>query len=435
MIGRGSLLKMNFKCRFRYMGSLSGMLQRRYQYLGPSFRHIRLYSRWRKEDAPRGDGKNQARGLDIPFEDHYKIRSNIELLIQDYAKKPIPPITYEYLTQYKPPLEKNEEFMLSIQTVNLLLCYTCRQLQTIQNLPYIVVLNPNIELTNSLYLRTLATLLNVEYPYGLHHRDTMVDLLKNFLEEHQDTLTTLAAGFQEVMKFYDHEHVFKFLNLHLRNRISMKMLAIHHLALLEQSDRFHQGIKSNEIGILYKDLKISSLVEQVGEFVNDLCSISYDNNVPVKIMEGHDVTFTCIPTSLEYVLTEVLKNSLRAHIEHANEDNLLTQKPVEVTIVRNDNELQIRIRDFGGGIPPLVEEKMFDYSYSTVAERKNDTGAEAYILPGESVNNVSGMGFGLPMCRAYMEMFDGRLDIQSLWGWGTDVYIRITGPTKEMLRS
>lgn len=424
---------MNLLCGFRYVGVLNGLLRHRYQHL--ALRQFRLYSRWRKETLPRGDGRDRSTGLNIPFEDHYKIRSHIELLIQDYAKKPIPPITYEYLTQYKSPLQNNEEYMLSIQTVNLLLCYTCRQLQAIQNLPYIVVLNPNIELANTLYLSTLETLLNVEYPYGLHHRDTMVNLLTNFLEEHQDTLTTLAVGFQEVMKFYDHDHVFRFLNLHLRNRISMKMLATHHLALLEQSDRFHHGIRSDDIGILHRDLKISSLVEQVGEFVNDLCSISYDLNVPVNIVEGHDVSFTCIPTSLEYVLTEVFKNSLRAHIERSNAENLLTQKPVEVTIVRNDNELQIRIRDFGGGIPPAVEEKMFDYSYSTVAEKKNDTGAEAYVLPGEHVNNVSGMGFGLPMCKAYMEMFGGRLDIQSLWGWGTDVYIKLTGPSKEMLQS
>ncbi|SJM87385.1 related to [Pyruvate dehydrogenase [lipoamide]] kinase, mitochondrial [Zygosaccharomyces bailii] len=390
----------------------------------------RCHSQWRKDFLPRGDGKNQSAGLNIPFEDHYKIRSHIELLIQDYANKPIPPITYDYLTQYKPPLRNNEEYLLSIQTVNLLLCYTCRQLQAIQNLPYIVVINPNIELTNSLYLSTLETLLSIEYPYGLHNRNTVVKLLTNFLEEHQDTLTTLATGFQEVMRFYDQEHVFNFLNLHLRNRISMKMLATHYLSLLDQSTEKNSG---NCIGVLNKDLKVSSLVEHVAEFVNDLCSISYDRVVPIKIVEGQDVAFTCIPTSLEYVLTEVLKNSCRAHIERSTMGNRLLEKPVEVTIVRNDNELQIRVRDFGGGIPPNVEKRMFDYSYSTVAEKKNDTGAEAYILPGESVNNVSGMGFGLPMCKAYMEMFNGRLDIQSLWGWGTDVYLKLTGPTKEML--
>lgn len=97
--------------------------------------------------------------------------------------------------------------------------------------------------------------------------------------------------------------------------------------------------------------------------------------------------------------------------------------------------MQIRIRDYGGGISPAVEERMYDYSYSTVSEKAKDTGAEAYMIPGEDVNNVSGMGFGLPMCKAYIDMFDGGLDVQSLLGWGTDVYIKLKGPSKEMLES
>lgn len=368
--------------------------------------------------------------LHLGFEKHYKIRSNIELLIQDYAHKPIQPITYEYLTHYKPPLRDNAEYMLSIKTVNLLLSYACRRLNAIQELPYIVVLNPNIEISNSLYLKTLETLLSIEYPYGLQNRETMIKLLTKFLDEHQDTLVTLARGFQEVMEFYPKESVFSFLNQHLRDRISMKLLATHYLSLLDQSAK---GGQSKMIGVLHKNLKISDLIRQVSEYVNDLCFVKYDRTVPVSILAGKHITFPCIPTNLEYVITEVLKNSSRAHIESSTAENDLTEKPIEVTIFRSDGELQIRIRDFGGGIPPDVEDKMFDYSYSTVAEKKKDTGAEACMLPGEEVNNVSGMGFGLPMCRAYMEMFDGTLDIQSLYGWGTDVYIKLNGPSKEML--
>ena len=368
--------------------------------------------------------------LELGFEKHYKIRSNIELLIQDYARKPIQPITFDYITKYKPPLKDTAEYMLSIKTVNLLLSFTCRQLNAIHELPYIVVLNPNIEISNSLYLKTLETLLSIEYPYGLQNREAMTKMLIQFLDEHQDTLVTLSRGFQEVMEFYPKESVFTFLNQHLRDRIAMKLLARHYLSLLDQSKRSEPG---KMIGALHKNLKISDLIHQVSEYVNDLCFVKYDHTVPISILAGDDVTFPCIPTHLEYVITEVLKNSSRAHIEATTPDCDLTEKPIEITIVRSDNELQIRIRDFGGGIPPKVEDKMFDYSYSTVAEKKKDTGAEAYMIPGEDINNVSGMGFGLPMCRAYLEMFDGALDIQSLWGWGTDVYIKLNGPTKEML--
>lgn len=378
-----------------------------------------------------GNNDYDSYGLyELGFKKHYKIRSNIELLIQDYAKKPIEPIDFGYLTLYKPPLRDNAEYMLSIKTVNLLLSYTCRQLDAIQKLPYIVVLNPNIEISNSLYLKTLETLLSIEYPYGLQNRETMVKLLTSFLDDHQDTLVTLARGFQEVMECYPKEAVFQFLNQHLRDRISMKLLATHYLSLLEQSK---SGSPGNMIGVLDKNLKISSLVHQVADYVNDMCFVKYDRTVPISIMAGSDVTFPCIPTTLEYVVTEVLKNSSRAHIETSTPGNDLTEKPIEVTIVRKDDELQIRFRDFGGGIPPAVEERMYDYSYTTVSEKAKDTGAEAYMLPGEDLNNVCGMGFGLPMCKAYVEMFDGRLDIQSLLGWGTDVYIKLKGPSKEMM--
>ncbi|CAR21184.1 protein kinase PKP1 [Lachancea thermotolerans CBS 6340] len=366
---------------------------------------------------------------EVGFEELYRIRSNTQLLIQDFAKKPIPPLSYEFLTQYKVPLTENQKYTLTIQTVNLLLMYTCRRLVAIQRLPYIAVLNPNIEQTNRLYLRTLESLLSLNYPYGLHDQGVMTKKLTEFLDDHQDTLVTLSRGFQEIMDFFPKEAVFDFLNLHLRDRIAMKLLATHYLALVSQ--------KSNEepvIGVLHKNLKISELVRRVEEFVGDLCFVKYDHQLPIEILEGEDVTFPCIPTDLEYVLTEILKNSSRAHIENSVPENNTAEKPIEVTIVRNDNDLKIRIRDFGGGIPPDVEDRMFDYSYSTVNSDAKDSGMSAYVIPGEDVCNVSGMGFGLPMCKAYMEMFGGSVDIQSLWGWGTDAYICLKGPSPNLLK-
>ncbi|CUS23249.1 LAQU0S09e00540g1_1 [Lachancea quebecensis] len=366
---------------------------------------------------------------EVGFEELYRIRSNTQLLIQDFAKKPIPPLSYEFLTQYRVPLTENQKYTLTIQTVNLLLMYTCRRLVAIQRLPYIAVLNPNIEQTNRLYLRTLESLLSLNYPYGLHDQGVMTKKLTEFLDDHQDTLVTLSRGFQEIMEFFPKEAVFDFLNLHLRDRIAMKLLATHYLALVSQ--------KSNEepvIGVLHKELKISELVRRVEEFVGDLCFVKYDHQLPIEILEGEDVTFPCIPTDLEYVLTEILKNSSRAHIENSVPENNTAEKPIEVTIVRNDNDLKIRIRDFGGGIPPDVEDRMFDYSYSTVNSDAKDSGMSAYVIPGEDVCNVSGMGFGLPMCKAYMEMFGGSLDIQSLWGWGTDAYICLKGPSPSLLK-
>ncbi|AAS51804.1 ADL116Cp [Eremothecium gossypii ATCC 10895] len=363
----------------------------------------------------------------LSFEQLYQLRSNLEMLIQDYAKREIPRITYEFLTEYVPPLSDNERFMLSIKVLNMLLTYTCRRLLALQRLPYIAVINPNIEESNRLYLKTLESLLAIELPYGLHDHAAMREKLITFLDDHGDTLVTLSKGFEEIMDFYPQQKVFDFLNIHLRDRLSMKLLVTHYLRLVEQSSG------ADCIGVLDKRLNIAELVKRTEEFVGDLTFVKYDRIVPVNILEGHDVTFACIPQDLEYVLQEILKNSARAHIENHTPSNYSAEKPIEVTIVRSYEDLEIRIRDFGGGIPPDVEDRMFDYSYTTSEKDAKDTGMSAYIIPGQDVSNVSGMGFGLPLCKAYVEMFNGELDIVSLWGWGTDVYIRLKGPKESLL--
>ena len=45
----------------------------------------------------------------------------------------------------------------------------------------------------------------------------------------------------------------------------------------------------------------------------------------------------------------------------------------------------------------------------------------------ESSSSLAGLGYGLPLGRAYAEHFGGGIVVQSLWGWGTDVYLKLRG--------
>ena len=38
---------------------------------------------------------------------------------------------------------------------------------------------------------------------------------------------------------------------------------------------------------------------------------------------------------------------------------------------------------------------------------------------------IAGLGYGLPLSRLYVEYFGGRLDLVSLPGHGTDVFVRV----------
>jgi signal transduction histidine kinase len=102
----------------------------------------------------------------------------------------------------------------------------------------------------------------------------------------------------------------------------------------------------------------------------------------------------------------------------------------------------IRIRDRGGGISPQVSGKLWEYGFTTFNEDEmNDKlsggdgsgGMNALdVISGGAGggSTLAGLGYGLPLGRAYAEYFGGGIAVQSLWGWGTDVYLSLRGVGK-----
>ena len=108
----------------------------------------------------------------------------------------------------------------------------------------------------------------------------------------------------------------------------------------------------------------------------------------------------------------------------------------------------IRIRDRGGGISAENLPKIWSYSFTTfnspsslssssssssatTPSNDDDDAAIGNIITTSSSTSpnttIAGLGYGLPLSRAYAEYFGGRIDVQTMWGWGTDVYLRLRG--------
>ncbi len=96
----------------------------------------------------------------------------------------------------------------------------------------------------------------------------------------------------------------------------------------------------------------------------------------------------------------------------------------------------MRIRDRGGGIPPEALANIWSYSFTTfnkdeVDEASDDTGGSAGLNAishsGTDQSSIAGLGYGLPLGRAYAEYFGGAIAVQSMYGWGTDVYLTLQG--------
>lgn len=111
--------------------------------------------------------------------------------------------------------------------------------------------------------------------------------------------------------------------------------------------------------------------------------------------------------------------------------------PIKVVIADgSDNEdVVIKVSDEGGGIPRSNMKKIWSYLFTTadpsiqegmVGDNEDDHSTEPPL---------AGLGYGLPISRAYCRYFGGDLSIMSMEGYGTDafVYLARLGNTREPL--
>ena len=367
-------------------------------------------------------------------------------------------------------------------TLSLLPARLASRIQALRNLPFIVVSNPYVSKIYHNYLHSLSTLI----PYQqrrittLEEENQFGDVLADLVQTHTNTIPVLARGFLECRKYVSPADVTSFLDTHLRARIGTRLIAEQHLALhyasqpmndsSAGSDASKNSIPPNYIGVIDTALQPARIIRQCEDFVGEICELKYGVRPSLKIGGEPDASFAHIPVHIEYIITELLKNAFRASIENGNE-----REPIEVTIASapdvpgdqppisgdkdndtgfeldsdgdraNRNEsigystpssqsITIRIRDRGGGIPPEVLPHIFSYSFTTFSdmdfqssENGNIDALNTISASGGHLSSIAGLGYGLPLSRAYAEYFGGSIAVQSLWGWGTDVYLTLQG--------
>jgi signal transduction histidine kinase len=377
----------------------------------------------------------------------------------------------------RPPLSEQALFSSANFTLSLLPIRLAHRIQALRNLPFIVVSNPNISKIYNNYLHSLSTLL----PYksktisNLEDEIHFTSVLADLVETHAHTIPILARGFLECRKYINPLDVTKFLDEHLRARIGTRLIAEQHIAL-HISSQPHQDPKSNAnyidpsssyIGVIDTALQPASIINSCGNFVSEICELKYGVR-PTWIIDGEpSMTFAFVPVHLEYIITELLKNAFRATVESGR-----SHEPVVITITaepepprgprsgqtKNQNSTQgfsvdenppikpfedsapgvtIRIRDRGGGISPEVLPNIWSYSFTTFSDEDELPGQthgggnmDALNLissAGGEGSSIAGLGYGLPLGRAYAEYFGGGIAVQSLYGWGCDVYLKLKG--------
>merc|ERR1712203_961950 len=89
--------------------------------------------------------------------------------------------------------------------------------------------------------------------------------------------------------------------------------------------------------------------------------------------------------------------------------------PVNVVIRPGTYDVEIKVSDKGGGIKRRVLKQVWGYGISGQVDQSSAS------APGP----MGGYGIGLPLAKLYARYFGGDLVVSSVYGFGTDVSIRL----------
>ncbi|KAM3452394.1 hypothetical protein MY3296_004550 [Beauveria thailandica] len=254
------------------------------------------------------------------------------------------------------------------------------RLRDMQQLPYVVVTNPHINDVYNLYYKAFDTFRKIKEVKTLEDNDRLCEIISENLKGHLTVIPKLAMGILECRGLMNPQDLDKFMNTILRSRISRRVIAEQHLSLTEtyHSPHFSPGAKLSEsdfIGEVFIRCQARDVIDRCARAITALARSTNgpDAEVPAIHVDGHlNASFPYILSHLEYIIGELLRNSVQAVIDRqaklrekaaaaaaaasttsTTPDAALIQPPppIEVTICEAQEHVIIRISDRGGGIP------------------------------------------------------------------------------------
>ncbi|KAK2023974.1 alpha-ketoacid dehydrogenase kinase [Colletotrichum zoysiae] len=345
------------------------------------------------------------------------------------------------------------------------------RIRDMQQLPYVVVTNPHIKEVYELYNNAFDTFRKVKEIKNLEDNEKFCQIIGGMLKAHLTVIPKLSMGILESRGRMDAKDLDKFMNTILRSRISRRVIAEQHLALTEtyHSPWFSPGAKLSEsefIGEVFIKCIAKDVIERCTRAVQSLARSTYGQDVelPEIKVEGHlEASFPFILSHLEYIIGELLRNSVQAVVERRQQQQQQQQQgknkdtevpPIEVTICEAQQHVIIRISDQGGGIPREELPYLWSFSKGPQSQRRlenlgrvpklaatmqelhvsDELGRADMKTPshGSSLASMTTrppdlrLGMGLPLSRVYAEYWAGGLELHSLEGYGVDAFLQIS---------
>ncbi|CAG8493791.1 12707_t:CDS:2 [Ambispora gerdemannii] len=379
-------------------------------------------------------------------------------ILDRYVSQPVHTITLRQLVFFGRNLTEERLIQSGNYVRSELPIRLAHRIHDIQNLPFIVGTNPRIAMVYDLYWSAFEKLRQFPPIKTMEDNDAFCTAVKGLLKEHLVVIPQLAMGINECSGHIPEEQINRFMYKMLRSRLSRRVLAEQQIALTENwhDPGYCEEIMSGGyIGVVSTRCNARDIVEKVAKMTRKLSQNKYGIVPPEVLLDGEqDTTFAYIPEHIEYILYELLKNSMCGVIEkHApassisrstRTDNISLSNssslpPIIVTICSGPTDIHIRVSDQGGGIPDEIYSHI--WSFSSSHKLSDDKKSENKFLNFEKVPKMAGtveeqedamippllhLGIGLPLSKVYTEYWGGALKILTMDGYGTDAYVKIT---------
>ncbi|KAK5016913.1 putative protein kinase [Cryomyces antarcticus] len=388
-------------------------------------------------------------------------------VLDEWVQRPAHPISLKQLTFFGRSLSESRLLSSANYVRTELPIRISHRLRDMQTLPYVALTNPHISHVYELYYSAFERLRKIEPVKTVEDNDGYCKIIKETLREHLSVIPRLAMGVLKIQGLMGAEETDKFMNTLLRSRISRRVIAEQHLALTEtfHSPWHFPDAKTSQtdpqeefVGEVFLRCNAAEVVTRCANTATELIRRAHGSQVllPEIKLQGHlNAAFPYIPSHLEYIVGELLRNSIQAVVEQRGG---CKPPPIEVLICEAAQHVIIRISDQGGGVPREILPHLWSFSKGPRRQKRlenlervpkmaatmqelrvpdskstpehNDR-PEKHDYDG-SLSSLSGrppdlrLGIGLPMSRIYAEYWAGSLELHSLEGYGVDAFLQIS---------
>nr|POE65666.1 [pyruvate dehydrogenase (acetyl-transferring)] kinase 2, mitochondrial [Quercus suber] len=379
-------------------------------------------------------------------------------VLDDWVQRDARPISLRQLTFFGRTLTESRLLSSANYVRQELATRISHRIREMQTLPYSALTNPHISHVYQAYYASFESLRKVPEVRSLGDNDKFGDVIRRCLEEHLSVIPRLVMGILEIQDSISSDECDRFVSNLLRSRISRRVIAEQHLAL---TDTFHSpwhfpnATKSliapddDFVGEIFLKCNAKEIIERCAQTASKLISEAYgpDIAIPEIRLRGHlDTSFPYIPSHLEYILGELLRNSIQAVAERHSPGT--PAPPIDVLICEAAQHVIIRISDRGGGVDRAVLPHLWSFAKGPGRTRRLENlrrvprlaATMQELQPSRAVGEKHAsslaslaarppglqLGIGLPMSRIYAEYWAGSLEMHSLEGYGCDAFLQIS---------